>query len=102
MMDPEQNALYAAQLVKDHMAQTGDWIAAAGAYHSATPDVAERYLNRFVAIYEGVSNGSAEEVGLLDKKPSKNRFPLLQGGEPHSAGSIVPRFASSGPLFGDS
>jgi hypothetical protein len=102
MMDPERNALYAAQLVKDHMDRTGDWIAAAGAFHSRTPDVAARYLDRFVAIYERIPTDTAKVDGLTHDRPKKNLFPLLQGGVPHSAGSLVPRVDSNGPLFGES
>lgn len=102
MMDPEQNALYAAQLVKDHMTRTNDWIAAAGAYHSGTPDVADRYLNRFVAIYEKVSPDTPDSDFVAQGQSRTNEFPLLQGKASYSAGSIVPLVTSNGPLFGGS
>ena len=35
--DPQANAAYAAQFLKELFAQTGDWNKAAGMYHSATP-----------------------------------------------------------------
>jgi hypothetical protein len=43
MLDPETNARYAARFVAHLYDKTGDWRAAAAAYHSATPERAEIY-----------------------------------------------------------
>jgi hypothetical protein len=101
MLDPEANALYAARLIKRLYADAGSWVDAAGAYHSAMPDLADRYLARFVPIYEGLSDSRTEEISLADTSHAKNRFPLLKAGPAASGGSIVPLFQSSGPLFGE-
>ncbi|MFT4015000.1 MAG: hypothetical protein QM682_16745 [Paracoccus sp. (in: a-proteobacteria)] len=47
MFDPLENARYAARFVRQLHAETGDWRAAAGAFHSRTPAHAQRYLKRF-------------------------------------------------------
>ncbi len=47
MIDPAQNAEYAAQLLAQHKQRLGSWERAVGAYHSATPEFARRYLSRF-------------------------------------------------------
>lgn len=47
MLDPQQNADYAARLLVRLRARHGTWRAAVGAYHSATPALAARYLERF-------------------------------------------------------
>ncbi|MDO5706072.1 MAG: hypothetical protein Q4G49_13540 [Paracoccus sp. (in: a-proteobacteria)] len=47
MLDPVTNARYAAKFVRDLYRETGDWRAAAGAFHSRTPVHANRYLKRF-------------------------------------------------------
>lgn len=47
MFDPMSNASYAADLLARHFRKTGDWILAAGRYHSGTPDIAARYRARF-------------------------------------------------------
>ena len=49
MLDPLTNARYAARLLRGHFDRLGSWQAAAGAYHSATPHLAEAYLARVAA-----------------------------------------------------
>lgn len=100
MLDPEANALYAAHLIERLQAESGSWIDAAGAYHSATPDLAERYLARFMPIYESLSENADDDLVVADSSHSTNRFPLLKAGPAASGGSIVPLFQSSRPLFG--
>lgn len=51
MFDPERNALYAAEFLRDLYAEFGDWSRAAGAYHSRTPKFATRYRARFDRIH---------------------------------------------------
>ncbi len=104
MMDPKANALYAARLVAGHATETGDWVTAAGAYHSATPAKAETYLARFRPIY--ASLGPADGFALPDPpddpaaEPRANSFPLLLAGQSGSAGSLVPLVSSGRALFG--
>jgi hypothetical protein len=47
MMDPLQSARYAARYLAALFAERGDWLSAAGRYHSATSAFAERYKLRF-------------------------------------------------------
>lgn len=47
MLDPRQNALYAAGFLVRLRAELGTWEAAIAAYHSRTPRYAERYLTRY-------------------------------------------------------
>jgi len=42
--DPAVNVDYAARFLKELYRQTGDWEQAAGAYHSFTPELKEKYL----------------------------------------------------------
>ncbi len=98
MIEPGANALYAARLVARHAAGRGDWVAAAGAYHSATPDKAETYLARFGPIYADLGPVSAPEEA--PDQPRVNRFPLLMAGRSASAGSLVPVADAIGALFG--
>ena len=60
MLDPARNALYAARLLAGHHARTGDWTAAAGAYHSRTEAHAGPYRARVRA--ELAALGPAPEV----------------------------------------
>ena len=49
MLDPATNAEYAALLLRKHFEKTGDWIEAAGAYHSLTGDKAKIYKAKITA-----------------------------------------------------
>ncbi|MDP3193990.1 transglycosylase SLT domain-containing protein [Tabrizicola sp.] len=91
MLDPEKNALYAAEFLADHFAQTGDWAVAAAAYHSATPEFATAYQAKFEAAYAKLE-GSVPDVQDTgrDLSERENRFPLLVAGSTGSGGSLVP------------
>lgn len=93
MLSPLPNATYAAEFLAGHYARTGDWAAAAAAYHSMTPEHAERYRARFETVLAalGPSPGEAPDVA-----PRENRFPLLRSGSVGANGSLVA--ASGGGL----
>lgn len=94
MLDPTRNAAYAAHFLAEKYAETGDWSAAAAAYHSATPEHADRYEAQFDETWAGLV-GTEPQDGTGDEgRP--NRFPLLIAGQGGSAGSLVP--ATSGGL----
>ncbi|WP_435164478.1 transglycosylase SLT domain-containing protein [Falsirhodobacter sp. 1013] len=84
MFDPVENALYAARFLRRQYDQTGDWTRAAGAYHSLTPEHAQRYSARFAELREGLDS---PQVARAEARV--NSFPLLRGGR-GTAGSLVP------------
>jgi hypothetical protein len=49
--DPKANAAYGARFLADLYGQTGDWLAAAAAYHSQTPDLGAAYQQRILALW---------------------------------------------------
>jgi hypothetical protein len=53
MFDPEWTATYAAQFLRTLYEERGDWAAAAGAYHSLTPELARKYSARFRTLLAG-------------------------------------------------
>lgn len=55
--DPVRNAEYAARFLRELYAETGDWIQAAGHYHSATPSTRISILR--------VSNDSWQKSGVM-------------------------------------
>ena len=97
MIDPGANALYAAKFVARLYDETGDWRAAAAAYHSATPARAEVYMTRFDPIYAALGDDPPAPGTRLAGRA--NLFPLLQGGAAISAGSLVPMDGAARPLF---
>lgn len=94
MLDPDRNAAYAAEYLAQQYARTGTWPAAAAAYHSATPEHADRYRVRFELAWDGLG-GTADQpdLALIERV---NGFPLLIAGQTGSRGSLVP--ATSGGL----
>jgi len=98
MIDPATNAAYAADFLSKLYDQTGSWPDAAAEYHSRSPEHADRYRERFAAIYAGLINGGA----VADAPPRTNTFPLLQAGTPASQGSLVPLAPAGRPLIGGS
>ncbi|MDQ2065289.1 lytic transglycosylase domain-containing protein [Xinfangfangia sp. CPCC 101601] len=101
MLDPQRNAHYAAKFVARHAVEQGDWVAAAGAFHSATPERAEIYLARFEPIYAALGSAGAS-AGLRDetRRTRNNRFPLLLAGSAGSPGSVVPLRPGGQALIG--
>ncbi|NJM81755.1 MAG: lytic transglycosylase domain-containing protein [Tabrizicola sp.] len=99
MLDPETNALYAARLIAKLEAERGDWSLAAAAYHSRTPEFADRYQAKFDRVLADL-----QETPLLlaaaEAEPRENRFPLLMRGATGAKGSLVPTTKARQPLIG--
>ena len=92
MLDPDRNALYAAGYLAEHYARTGDWALSAAAYHSATPEHADRYRARYE---ETVADLGGAPIAAPAEMPARsNGFPLLVAGTSGRNGSLVP--ATSG------
>lgn len=113
MFDPLTNARYAARFLSELHAETGNWSAAAGAYHSRSPEFAARYQARFEQILSRVSGDSAPtpghrpptELPLVQAEAAQgvqrpNGFPLLRAtGTLGTLGSLVPRTDGSARPF---
>lgn len=72
MFDPVINAQYAARFLMELYAEFGDWSKAAGAFHSRTPQFANRYATRFDRIRAGLAPVST--VASLPKQPRRAVF----------------------------
>ncbi len=115
MFDPLANAQYAAEFLRSLHAESGDWEVAAGAYHSRTPEYANRYKAKFAGyrahfLHEDALPLVVEPPLLaadLAVSPSTggvtrariNTYPLLQGGAQPALGSLVP-LANRGAAIG--
>jgi hypothetical protein len=88
MLDPVNNALYAAGYLARHHARTGDWALAAAAYHSATPEHADRYRARFEETVADLGGAPVATARLAEAR--SNGFPLLIVGASGRNGSLVP------------
>lgn len=93
MISPRSNALYAARFLKSLHAEFGDWVTAAGAYHSRTESLAASYTAKFLRHYENPEDSFELAAQRNDAKPRKqsNSYPLLQSSAGAARlGSLVP------------
>ncbi len=96
MFEPIENARYAAEFLSELYAESGSWDSAAAAYHSRTPEFAEKYKTRFQRIIAGLAKGVGVPVvtaaaAAVDIAPRENSFPLLQRGSQTAVmGSLMP------------
>lgn len=107
MFDPLAGGRYAARFLAELYREKGSWDAAAGAYHSRTPELAERYLASFRAHRADLAGRPADATdsgqstlslasGPASGNARRNGFPLLQRRVgARSAGSLVPLAASA-------
>ena len=86
MLDPAQNADYAARLLAQHKARLGAWDLAAGAYHSATPQHAQRYMARFRAMRARTST----QAQTAPPPSRTNPYAVLAPADGAHMGSLVP------------
>lgn len=98
MFDPVDNARYAAGFLADLYADKGEWPAAIAAYHSRTPEHANRYLARIETVLAGLTG--ADIVTAPEPEARENRFPLLLAGAQGANGSLVPVQLARAPLIG--
>lgn len=104
MLDPALNADYAARYLLSHFRRLGDWKAAVGAYHSRTPEYAQRYLARYDMIAQNLGPQLGAETAPASPptpKRNQNGYALLTGTGGGTRGSLVPAsaLAGSGPLL---
>jgi hypothetical protein len=100
MFDPAANALYAARFLRQLYDETGSWPDAAAAYHSRTPELADAYRERFMALHDGLDDAGG---GLSDQVARRqNLFPLLRAGGRGALASLVPSQAAGASLFASS
>jgi len=108
MFEPLANAVYAARFLRSLYAERGSWEAAAGAYHSLTPEYADRYAARFAELRGKLQGGPDQTIPEIPdivlaaygpggappppvpQAPRVNAYPLLQSGDGGGLGSLVP------------
>ncbi len=120
MFDPSANARYAARFLGDLFSESGNWETAAGAYHSRTPEHANRYKAKFAEYRARFADEDGRPLiveppllpvasaraptGLPGGVPGAtqpvrarvNTYPLLQGGGDTALGSLFPLGSSGG------
>lgn len=93
MLDPVQNAHYAAEFLSSLHQEFGNWESAAGAYHSRNKRLSEGYLRRFRLLLASLERGGTPSEVPSEPRHSPNTYPLLvRGGTAQLPGSL---FSSS-------
>lgn len=69
MFDPVDNAGYAAEFLNELHDRLGSWEAAVGAFHSRTPELAERYLARYRRIYAALPENEGPAPLMAGRRP---------------------------------
>nr|WP_283254961.1 transglycosylase SLT domain-containing protein [Marivita sp. GX14005] len=98
MFDPDLNAAYAAQFLKDLHTEFGNWTDAAGAYHSRTPLYADRYKAKFGDYRERVAKLARPPA---DPMPRKSKVRMFASGGSAPPGSLFVAEASGAAPFID-
>ena len=99
MFDPEWTATYAAQFLRTLYEERGDWSAAAGAYHSLTPEFANIYRARFDKIVAGPrpERRSAPTTRCSPRpRPPSGAAPAPRAARP-TARAMAERIRDAGP-----
>lgn len=96
MFDPDSNAAYAAQFLKQLYTEFGNWTDAAGAYHSRTPEYADRYKAKFRQFHAALDPQSGP-----DQAPAQVGWFFREAGTAPSSGSLFMADAGGGRPFID-
>ena len=72
--DPQANTTYAAAYLKNMFAATGNWMEAAGYYHSTTPERNGPYKKKVLAFWRGQGSGPAGGLAGLDGGNARKRY----------------------------
>lgn len=101
MLDPVENALYAAHFLKQLYAEHGTWDGAVGAYHSRKPEAAQGYLRKVAGVLDAPLPTGADPDRMADNEPSPrdNRYPLLQGGGGGNGSLVFTDASGAQPLL---
>ena len=98
--DPRTNVDYAARFLKRLHKRTGDWMQAAGAYHSFEPQYRDAYLSRLQRNISAANAGLPEFIALANATGTYRSAPRTAPRKP--AGSVaVARGTWGAELGGD-
>jgi hypothetical protein len=95
--DPNRNASYAGRFLGELFQRSGNWMVAAGWYHSTTSDLAADYVRRVTAILPGGKQGVLAARGVVLSMNWRGAAPVVS-----RDGMLLPsvRLTSSGLVPG--
>jgi hypothetical protein len=98
--DPLTNARYAARFLTELNATRNDWLRAAGAYHSQTPEFSEPYRARVAAAWASEQGNPHPPVALAAAPPAMRAAPGGGGGMLSNGAERANVIAAAGPGLG--
>lgn len=101
MFDPASNADHAARFLVENHQRTGNWVDAVAAYHSASPDLAELYIQKIEGVLQGFADTGQLPASPVDTpiRVAVNTYPLLMPGSSGALASLVPTQNGGRPPF---
>ncbi len=69
--DPETNAAYAANFLRERFATSKSWLQAAGDYHSTTPALNEEYRRKIVKLWKGAAPSEGTGIRMASLKTAQ-------------------------------
>jgi hypothetical protein len=98
MFDPQWTATYAAQFLRTLHDERGDWSAAAGAYHSLSPQFATPYRARFDKVLAGLDPDALTGAeALVAATQPQSRFTSRQERREAQRRALAERIRAAGP-----
>ncbi len=98
MFDPEYTATYAAQFLRTLYEERGSWSAAAGAYHSLSPELADVYRQRFDRLLANLEPGALTDAeALVAAAVPEGRFTTRQTRREAQRRAMAERIRAAGP-----
>ena len=98
MFDPQWTATYAAQFLRTLYEERGDWSAAAGAYHSLSPEHAGTYRARFEQVLAALEPGALTGAeALVAAAQPGSRYGSRQERREAQRRALAERIRAAGP-----
>lgn len=100
MMNPKNNAVYAARFLKSLHDEFGNWLSAVGAYHSRNREFAQSYIAKYIPIFEQLVGTTVDRNQSSPSLARHNSFPLLRGtSNVGRRGSLFPKDSGTRSSF---
>jgi len=99
MFDPLQNTRYAAQFLTELRREFGDWDEAVAAFHSRTPRLAARYMERYRRIHEALATYTQDPALPPEAASGPGSTPMRRALDTERRPALMPARAGLASLF---
>jgi hypothetical protein len=99
--EPQANANYAAQFLKELLAQTGSWEKATAGYHSQTPELGEPYQRKVASVMGEEAGRDAALLGAMPGLPPAQGMRLAMGATPPAPATALAMPPAAARILGN-